>query len=107
MSELRDEALRRHILDSVGRIKSYVGGLDEDAFLASAMVQDAVVRQLLIIGEAARHLSAGFKQQHASIPWRKITGMRDKLVQDYLGVDVPVVWHTVTIDLPDLEAKLK
>jgi len=61
----------------------------------------------LIIGEAARHLSAGFKQQHASIPWRKITGMRDKLVHDYLGVDLPVVWHTVSIDLPDLEAKLK
>ena len=70
-------------------------------------MQDAVVRQLLIIGEAARHLSAGFKQQHASIPWRKITGMRDKLVHDYLGVDLPVVWHTVSIDLPDLEAKLK
>jgi uncharacterized protein with HEPN domain len=107
MSEPRDEAYQRHILDAIGRIRSYVADLDEDVFLASPMVQDAVVRQLLIIGEAARHLSDGFKQQHASVPWRKITGMRDKLVHDYLGVDLPVVWRTVSIDLPDLETRLK
>ncbi|HFE52539.1 MAG TPA: DUF86 domain-containing protein, partial [Bacteroidetes bacterium] len=70
------------------------------------MVQDAVVRQLEIIGEATRHLSKEFRSAHPAIPWSEIAGMRDKLVHDYFGVDLEIVWETAFRDVPALREKL-
>ncbi len=60
------------------------------------------IRQLEIIGEAVKHLSLGFRETHPQMRWRDISGMRDKLIHDYIGVDVEAVWKTVQDDMPPL-----
>lgn len=97
----------RHILDAIAKAESYIQGLDEPAFGGNSLVQDAVIRQLEIIGEAARHVSPAFRSRHPLVPWDDIAGMRDKLIHDYFGVDLSRVWLTATEDLPVLKADLQ
>ena len=70
------------------------------------MMQDAVVRQLEIIGEASRQLSDDFREQHDDVPWRAIIGMRNRIAHDYLNIDLDVVWDVVQHDLPDLKRRV-
>ncbi len=77
-------------------------GLDEPAFRASDLHQAAITHCTSIVGEAAFKTSAGFRASHPQVPWRVIIGMRHKLIHDYGGVALRVVWLTVSEDLPDL-----
>jgi len=92
-----------HIIDCIEKINRYTQKLDKNEFAANELIQDAVIRNLEIIGEAAKKISRSFKNKHQQIPWREITGIRDKLIHDYLGVDIDVVWNTIKNDLPDLK----
>jgi uncharacterized protein with HEPN domain len=67
------------------------------------MVQDAIIRNIEIIGEASKKISKDTKLTYYKIPWKEIAGMRDKLIHDYLGVDITVVWKTIHQDIPTLE----
>ena len=67
------------------------------------MVQDAIIRNIEIIGEASKKISKDAKQTYYKIPWKEIAGMRDKLIHNYLGVDVTVIWKTIHQDIPTLE----
>jgi uncharacterized protein with HEPN domain len=80
----------------------YVEGVAYEDFISNTMRQDAVVRQLLVIGEAAKRISDDFKALHPAIPWRQMTGMRDILVHAYDHVDIDEVWRVVTDDLKNL-----
>ena len=80
----------------------YVEGGAYDEFMRNTMRQDAVVRQLLVIGEASKRISEEFKALHPAIPWRQMSGMRDILVHAYDHVDIDEVWRVVTDDLKDL-----
>jgi uncharacterized protein with HEPN domain len=91
-----------HILDSITAIETYTGG-GEAAFRASPMMQDAVIRQLEIIGEATKRLSAQSRNRHPEIPWKQIAGMRDVLIHDYMGVELDEVWGVVARNLPALK----
>lgn len=92
----------QHIRDAIGRIETYtVGG--RRAFLADTMVQDAVIRNLEIIGEAVRHLPPELRRQHPRIPWRSITALRNVLIHEYFGVDLEIVWRVVERRLPALK----
>jgi len=71
------------------------------------LLQDGVIRQLEIIGEATKRLSKSLRQQYAEVPWQDIAGMRDKLIHDYFGVDVDTVWLTATEDVLGLREKIK
>ena len=103
----RDEtAYLRHILDAIGKIETYLHGIDHTAFASQSLIQDGVVRQLEIIGEAVKHLSSNLKAHYPRIPWRDIAGMRDKLIHQYFGVDLQQVWLTATEDLPMLKATI-
>ena len=104
MSEPRDDSVYLgHIRDAIARIESYLQGVSEEEFLGTPMVQDAVMHQIQIIGEAASRVSSALKARSKHIPWRDITGMRNKLVHDYMGVDLEAVWETARKDIPVLK----
>lgn len=72
------------------------------AFLPSTLVQDGVIRNLIVVGEAVKNLSADLRESEPSTPWKSIAGMRDVLIHDYLRVNLDQVWETVARDLPPL-----
>ncbi|MFL6232150.1 MAG: DUF86 domain-containing protein [Thermoanaerobaculia bacterium] len=91
----------RHALDAIKKIERYVAvGYDE--FVAESHWQDAVIRQLEIIGEAVKRLSSETTERRPDIPWRRIAGMRDVLIHNYMGVDVETVWQVTQQDLAQL-----
>ena len=88
-------------------IETYLTGVDEATFRTQRLIQDGVIRQLEIIGEAVKRLSKATRNQHPRIPWQDIAGMRDKLIHDYFGVDLDEVWLTATGDVPSLKAEVQ
>lgn len=86
---------------------SFMAGLDEATFRSSRLHQNAVIRSLEVIGEAAGKLSTQFRSSHDEIPWREIVGMRHRLIHDYGGVSLDVVWRITRERLPDLLARLR
>jgi uncharacterized protein with HEPN domain len=96
-----------HIGECLERIRSYVSGLDREAFLASSLVQDAVIRNLQVMAESTQRLSDGLKGTHREIDWYRIAGFRNVLVHDYLGVDIERVWNIIETELPALEKAIR
>ena len=94
-----DRIYLRHILDAIQRIESYVGD-GRDAFLADSMPQDAVMRQLEVIGEAVKRLSAEARSRKPHVRWREIAGMRDVPIHQYFAVDIDQVWEATQRNLP-------
>lgn len=92
----------RHILDATRRIEEYMRGVEHLGFMENHLVQDGVIRQLEIIGEATKRVSAELKSRYHDIPWKDVAGMRDKLIHDYFGVDLDAVWDTAARDVPAL-----
>jgi len=95
-----DFAYIDHILLCIDKIQEYTKNLTQSDFYKNELIQDAVIRNIEIIGEATKKISKDIKASYDEIPWREMSGMRDKLVHDYMGVDVEVVWKTVKEDLP-------
>ncbi len=95
-----------HILDAIEKINRYTEGMDEADFLENDLVEDAVVRNIEIIGEAVKNLPEDFKAKHGDLPWKDIAGMRDRIAHFYFGIDFELVWLTVTRDIPALKEKI-
>ncbi len=103
----RHSRFRLHdILDAIDRVNSYVEGMTYADFLADRKTQDAVTRNIEIIGEAARSLSAQFKEEHPDIPWEEIVGMRNVIVHEYFGILPDVVWDVIENELPPLRSQI-
>lgn len=103
----RDDKLFLYdILESCKRISEYISGIEEDAFKESRMLQDALVRNIEVIGEAAKNLSADLIDMNSDLPWKEIMRMRDKIIHHYFRVDLAVIWQTVTSDIPVLEKRV-
>lgn len=100
MSERTDHDFVIDIQEAIRRIMGYTSGMTYETFLADTKTQDAVIRNLEIIGEAAKSLSEELRAEHAVIPWKGMTGIRDKLIHHYFGVNLDIVWQVVSSDLP-------
>jgi len=104
----RDWRLRlEDILEALGAIEAYVRGMTYDAFLVDRRTIDAVVRNLEVIGEAARHIPPDVRDRFPDVAWADMSDMRNVLIHQYFGVDLPIVWKTVQSDLPPLAPLLR
>ncbi len=90
------------ILDAARKAMSFVDGVSYEQFRNNDEKLSAVIRKLEVIGEAAKSIPAVLRKRYPSIPWRSVSGMRDKLIHAYFGVDLERVWETVRDDLPPL-----
>ncbi len=103
MSEPRSHTdFLNDIVVAAQKATEFLGDLTYQAFLADEKTIFAVVRALEVIGEAARRIPPEVRDQHPDVPWRAMTGMRDKLIHDYVTVKPEIVWRTVKEDLPTL-----
>jgi uncharacterized protein with HEPN domain len=96
-----------HILDAIASVEEYTRGMSENEFLGNSMAHDAVVRQIEIIGEAARNVSDEFQEKHPNLPWMKMIGIRNKIIHEYFNVNYAIVWDTIKDDLPTLKKNIK
>jgi uncharacterized protein with HEPN domain len=93
------------MLECIERVKTYTFD-GESVFLQSQLVQDAVIRNLQVMAESSQHLSESTKLIAPDVPWRSISGFRNIMVHDYLGLDLEVIWSVVSQELPNLEIAL-
>src|SRR4029453_7896298 len=93
MSKREPSVLLDDIRTSISKIERYTEDLDEESFLADEKTIDAVVRNLEIIGEAAKQLPADLKARLSAVPWAQIAGLRNRIVHDYAGLDLKLVWN--------------
>jgi uncharacterized protein with HEPN domain len=97
----------RDMLEAITKIERYTAGLDFAAFEANDMVVDAVVRNLEIIGEAARHIPEHLRRQSAAVNWQRVVGFRNIVIHAYFDVDLEIVWVIATQQLPALRQALE
>lgn len=94
-----------HIRDACVHIMQYIPATQAE-FMDDIKTQDAVIRNLQVIGEAVKRLSPDFRKQQPEIPWQDIAGMRDKLVHDYFSVNLSMVWDTIWLKIPVLKEQV-
>ena len=102
MSKRPVELLLDDICEAIGRIEQYISGMSFDVFSKDNKTIDAVVRNLEIIGEASNRLPADFKDSHTHIEWHKVVGLRHRIVHEYFGIDLQIVWQILQKDMPAL-----
>lgn len=101
---MRDQKLLlEDILESIGIIESQVKGADKSKFMGDIPFQDAIIRRLSVIGEAAKNVSKELKEKHKNINWKGIIGMRNLIVHEYFEMDLDLVWEAVERDIPILK----
>jgi uncharacterized protein with HEPN domain len=108
--ELRIADYPGHILQAIERINTYTDKMDEIDFIHNQLVQDAVIRNIEIIGEAARNIQKeqpAFAKRHTDVPWEDIYLMRNRVSHGYFSIDMEVVWKTVLRDIPELAKQIR
>ena len=103
----KDKAYLEHIAEAITKIEKYLRHATLQEIKTNEMLQDAVVRELEILGEASNNISEEFRKKHPDITWHEIIGMRNKLIHEYFGVDLDILWKTYQEDLPLLKSKIK
>jgi len=106
---LRTPDYLEHTLEAIRRITRYTHGMDEATFMQDERTQDAVIRNIEIIGEAASNIhqtDARFVEQHPEVPWKVMRAMRNRVAHGYFEIDWEIVWRTINKDLPELEQQL-
>ena len=107
MSARKTEALLDDIKESIVRIQHYVGKMTYAEFLKDAKTQDAVARNIEIIGEAVKKLPEQFTREHSAVPWKEMARTRDKLIHDYFNLNYEILWNIITDELPKVLSALK
>lgn len=97
----------KDIIDAINNIEKYTCGLSFEDFSHKQITIDAVIRNFEIIGEAAKHVPASLRSREKDIPWKEMAGMRDKIIHEYFGVDLDIVWKTIKEQLPAIKKIIK
>lgn len=95
-----------HIEESIEEIENYTKNFSAKKFRGDIKTQDAVIRRIEIIGEAVKNLPSDFKRKNPQVEWQEIAGMRNKLIHEYFGVDIDLVWEVVKKDIPKLKKQI-
>lgn len=95
------------IKKAISKIESYVTGMTFDEFIKDVKTIDAIIRNIEIIGEAARHISHEVRLKYIEIPWKEIIGTRNKVLHEYFGIDEKILWKTIQEDLPLLKEQIE
>lgn len=106
MSKRTTDLYLTDIFEAIGKIEKYTKGLSLDQFRADGKTIDAVVRNLAIIGEAARQIPSEVRSKYPNVAWEEMVGMRDKVSHEYFGVDLKIIWETVKNDLAALREQI-
>jgi len=106
MSKRPVDLLLNDILESIDKVEQYTEGMSFDSFSNDQKSIDAVVRNLEIIGEAANRLPVDFKERHSSFEWHKVVGLRHRIIHEYFGIDLQIIWQIMHADLPALRHTL-
>jgi uncharacterized protein with HEPN domain len=107
MSERRDKDFLMDIREAINRVITFTTGMSYAAFLTDLKTQDAVIRNMEIIGEAAKNLSHVLRTKYPAIPWKSMAGMRDRLIHHYFGVNLDIVWQIAVSELPKVDSQLE
>lgn len=102
----RDKIYIGQIIEAIEKIEDYTKD-GQEAFNKAEIIQDAVIRNIEVVGEVAKKISNVFKEQNSNIPWRKMAGIRDVLIHDYDSIDMNIVWNVVVVELPKIKLFLK
>jgi uncharacterized protein with HEPN domain len=92
---------------AIQKIERYTSGMDQQLFRQDEKTIDAVVRNLEVLGEATRQMPEDFTTRHSHLPWRQIAGLRNRIVHDYIGLDLEIIWQVIRHDLPQLLLQLE
>jgi len=95
------------ILEAINSIKEYTNDMGYEKFIQDKKTRDAVVRNLEIIGEAAKNIPDDIKEKYPEVNWKEMAGMRDKLIHEYFGVSNVIVWETIKNDIPMFESQIE
>ena len=106
MSNRTDKEFLYDIQEAVRRIQSYTHEMTYEEFLVDTRTQDAVIRNIEVIGEATKKLSVELRNRYSSVPWKEMAGARDRLIHNYFGVDLEVVWKISIAELSDLTLQI-
>lgn len=107
MSKRGDIEFLYDIKEAIRRIKTYIGKTDYEEFLKDIKTQDAVVRNLEIIGEATKNISEGLKKKYSKVSWKDLARVRDKVIHFYFGVNYDIVWNISKKELPKIARQIK
>jgi uncharacterized protein with HEPN domain len=102
-----DDALLLDMLIAARKIQRFTSSMTQDVFYQTEVVQSAVIREIQVIGEAARLISDETKAQHNEILWPVISGMRNRMIHEYFNIDLGIVWDTIQYDIPPLIVQLE
>jgi uncharacterized protein with HEPN domain len=98
-----EEVFLQHILEEINFLIKQTEGISFDTFMADELLKRASARSLEIIGEAVKNTSTDFKKRHAGIEWKKLAGLRDKIIHGYFGVNWDIVWDVIKNKMPELK----
>jgi len=107
MTEKYDLVFIEHILDSINAIEEFSRGVTKEEIIKNRLKQSAIIREIEVIGEAAKNVSKSLKSKWKKVEWSNIAGTRDKMIHHYFGVDLNIVWNIVRNDLPRLKEQMR